>query len=63
MGPQIGAMTNVAQSLEGLEQNANIRILTFITIGYLPLGFVAVRYLRTIQGGSYLRSAGSFCAK
>jgi len=40
---QISSFTNVEQSLESLEQNSNIRILTFITIAYLPLGFVAVR--------------------
>lgn len=52
----IGAMTNVAQSLEGLEQNANIRILTFITIGYLPLGFVAALF--ALSDGILPKNAG-----
>jgi hypothetical protein len=34
-------------SLTALKQGNNIRILTLITISYLPLGFVSVRNCKT----------------
>ncbi|MCJ1243289.1 hypothetical protein MMC30_000486 [Trapelia coarctata] len=52
----ISSFTNVEQSLESLEQNSNIRILTFITIAYLPLGFVAALF--SIGYGILPESAG-----
>jgi hypothetical protein len=47
--PQISTVTNVEDSQTALRdskttirQGNNIRILTYITIAYLPLGFVTV---------------------
>ncbi|KAI9728899.1 MAG: hypothetical protein M1834_007157 [Cirrosporium novae-zelandiae] len=53
---QTSSFTNVEQSLESLEQNANIRILTYITIAYLPLGFVAGLF--SVSDGILPQSAG-----
>jgi hypothetical protein len=38
---QISAVTNVEDNRTTIKQGNNIRILTYITIAYLPLGFVS----------------------
>lgn len=40
---QISAVSNLEDTHTALKQNDTIRILTYITIAYLPLSFVAVR--------------------
>ena len=46
----LSTVTNVQDSHTALKQNSNIRILTYITIAYLPLSFITVRNLGTFFG-------------
>ena len=44
----LSTVTNVQDSHTALKQNSNIRILTYITIAYLPLSFITVGYLTAL---------------
>lgn len=48
-------MTNVEDNRTTIKQGNNIRILTYITIAYLPLGFVTGLF--SISHGSFMDNA------
>lgn len=45
--PQLFLASSVADNRLALEQNGNIRLLTLVTIVYLPLTLATVRHLLT----------------
>ncbi|KAK4205403.1 hypothetical protein QBC40DRAFT_302701 [Triangularia verruculosa] len=51
----VDAQTALADNKTTIQQGNNIRTLTYITIGYLPLGFVTGLY--SVQHGTFMNSA------
>ncbi|KAK4465126.1 hypothetical protein QBC42DRAFT_26114 [Cladorrhinum samala] len=53
----ISTITNVLDNKTTIQQGNNVRVLTYITIAYLPLGFVIGLY--SIQHGSFMNGASN----
>ncbi|KAK3987693.1 hypothetical protein QBC44DRAFT_117231 [Cladorrhinum sp. PSN332] len=53
----ISTITNVLDNKTTIQQGNNVRVLTYITIAYLPLGFVIGLY--SIQHGTFMNGASN----
>ncbi|KAK4161191.1 hypothetical protein QBC43DRAFT_292255 [Cladorrhinum sp. PSN259] len=53
----ISTITNVLDNKTTIQQGNNVRVLTYITIAYLPLGFVIGLY--SVQHGTFMEGASN----